>query len=155
MEKRFDVFCYYSVWRCFLAEFFYFIEEFFDSLDSSSTSGYFIFKWSHKHLICSECICSVLCDDIIWIDNVSSPFGHLTSVFSEHESDTIEFLEWFAGADNADVVQEFVPETSIDKVSGRVFHPSDVDINLSSILFFGWIDEVFRVFWIHITKSVS
>ena len=40
-----------------------------------------------------------------------------------------EFLEGFLGWNNTDIIEEFVPETSIEEVKNGMFGTADIDVN--------------------------
>src|SRR5438552_19095732 len=51
---------------------------------------------SHKHLIQSQAIGTVLVDDVVGIDHVASRLRHLLAIFTENHALVHQSLEWLA-----------------------------------------------------------
>jgi hypothetical protein len=65
------------------------------------------------------------------------------------------FLEWFIMRNCSDVVQKFLPESSINHMSGDVFSSSNIDIDILPIVFLLFPNECFIIRRIHISEPVS
>ena len=119
----------------FLTYLHHLIEKSLHTLHSRSRSSNFTLKGSHKHLIATERIRAKLCDHIIWIDDVASSLGHLASVFRQYQSDSFQSFERLFGRHDTDIFEELMSKSRIDQMSTGMLHPSDIEIDLSSIRF--------------------
>jgi len=57
--------------------------------------------------------------------------------------------------DDAKVVQEFVPETAVDKVTGSMFGTTHVKVNLLPVVVDSCVDQGLVVVWVHVTQVVG
>ena len=66
-----------------------------------------------------------------------------------------QFQERFFYSGNVYIMQEFIPETRVNQVSGSMFGTTYVKIYVLPVLVYFRVDQCFVVTWIHITEIVS
>src|SRR6185437_6838893 len=55
--------------------------------------------------------------------------GHFLAVFAENDSLIDELEKWLGGGDEAEIEQDFVPETGVEEMQHGVFGAADVEID--------------------------
>ena len=78
----------------------------------------------------------------------------VTVACSQDHSLVKEFLEWFFSWNDTEVIEEFVPETSVKQVKNGVFCTTHVDIDWQPLFEEVLICQFFCVMWVDIAKVV-
>jgi len=86
-------------------------------------------KCSDEHLISTKCICSVFFYNIVRIDYISAWFTHLLAVFTEDHAVWCSLLVWFRSRHNTLIIEEFMPETWVEKMECSMLHTTVVPVN--------------------------
>ena len=68
-------------------------------------------KCAYEHLIHAHGICTVFIHKVIGIDNIAERFAHFSSVLGKNHSVAGALHIRFRAAYNADIIQEFMPES--------------------------------------------
>ena len=66
----------------------------------------------------------------------------------------IELLEWLFAFDDADVIEELMPETGIEKMENGVFLATDINVDWEPVLNELWFGHRILILWIDITDVV-
>src|ERR1035437_2809691 len=112
-----------------------------------------ILERAHEHLVNTKCIGAVFRNDIIWIDDVPVTFAHLPPVFGEDETEEFESSKWLLSAHDANVVEKFMPETSIDEMTHGMV-ATHIHINRRPVFFIFRRDKLSVVMRIHEAQVV-
>ena len=130
------------------------IQKLFYSFYSVCIPAYSLIKRSHKHLINSQCICSVFIYDIIWIYYISSSLWHFTTIFCHNQSNWLITLKWFLYWCDSHIVQKHISKSCINHVSIYVFSSSNIHIYWMPKLFFFWSNKLLVIMRIHISDPI-
>ena len=87
------------------------------------------FKVADEHFIKAKGICAVLFDNIVRVDHVAAALGHFFVVLAQNHAVACALLIRLFCGNNADVIEEFVPETAVKHVKGGVLHTAVVPVN--------------------------
>lgn len=113
-----------------------------------------IAKICHTHFIHTERISSILTDNFIGIDDVSTRFTHFLSIWSEDETYISELKKWLITWYNTHIKEEFVPKSCIKEMKNSMLCTTNIAINLSPIFHDRRIHDSFTICWIHIAEIV-
>ena len=89
---------------------------------------------AHEHLIKPERIGAVRLDQFIRVHHVAARLGHLLAVFAQDHALRRAPGVRLGGRDDADVVQELMPEARIKQVQGGVFHAAVVPVHRQPVV---------------------
>src|SRR5690606_23899876 len=83
----------------------------------------------HEHFVKPQRIRPVGTYDIVRIDDITPGFAHLFVVLAENHSLVEQLLERLLRWNDADIVQELVPEPGVQQVQDRMFRTTDVKVD--------------------------
>ena len=66
-----------------------------------------------------------------------------------------QFLEWFIFANDTHIIQEFIPETAVNQVTGSMFRTTYIQVYIAPVSVHILIDQSFIIVRIHITQVIS
>ena len=66
-----------------------------------------------------------------------------------------QFLKRFLFTNDPQVKQKFVPETTIDQVSGSMFGSSYIQVYVAPVFVYIFSNQSLVVAWIHVTQVIS
>lgn len=111
------------------------VQEASDTFHSVRIPGDLLGERPHEHLVEPEAVGSEFGHDIVRIDDVVPALAHLPPVIREDQSDVLELVEWLRGRYDSDIIEEGVPESRIDEVSGRMLGSSHIEIDRFPVAF--------------------
>ena len=68
-------------------------------------------------------------DDIVGVDDIAPALTHLFAIGTQDHALVEDFLKWFFATNYADIVKEFVPKPSIEKMQNGMLGAADVQID--------------------------
>ena len=120
------------------------IKEFLASFNGAVTPRSCSTIITHEQYISTKGISTIFFYDIKWIHNISFGFTHFIAIRSENQSLDRTFCIWFRSIYNAKIIQEVMPESGVDHMSGNMFHTTIIPVNRHPVFQF-----------IHISKRMS
>ena len=109
------------------------------------------FKVTDKHFIKAHCICTVLVNNFIRVNNIAPWLWHLFTVLTENHTVWCTLLIWLFSRNNTDVIKEFMPETRIEKVQSSMLHTTVIPIYRAPIFCRFFWNKFFIIVRVHIS----
>ena len=109
---------------------------------------------THEQYISTQGVCAVIFYDVQRVYHVTFGFTHLISVRSKDQSLNRTFCVRLRSVDYTDVIQEMMPETGIDHVSGNMLHTAVVPVNRHPVFQFLRICQAFVIVRINIAQEI-
>ena len=96
---------------------------------------------THEQYIGTKGICTVFFYDIQRIDYISLGFTHLVSIWSKNQTLDGTLCVRFWCIYNTQIIQEMMPESGVNHMSGNVFHTTVVPVNRHPVFEFVHISQ--------------
>lgn len=100
-----------------------------DAFDAFGAPRLAVLQRAHEHFVEAEGVGAVFLQNVVGVDDVAAGFGHLLAVFAEDDALIDQFEKRFGGGDEAEIEEDFVPETGIQEMQDGVFGAADVEVN--------------------------
>ena len=131
------------------------VQEAFCAFNSLIAPRLRYLKRTHKHLVKTERIRTVLTDNVAWIYNkFRETLTHLYSVRAKYHSLMHELFEGLFGRSDAFIVKISVPDSRIHKMTYRMLGSAYVKVNGHPMTKKLWIGKRLVVIRIYIAKEV-
>ena len=92
------------------------------------------FERPEEHQVHAERVGAVVLDDGVGVDDVAAALGHLLAVFAHDKALVEELRERLRRREDANVVQEAMPEARIQQVEHGVLGAADIEVGAAPIL---------------------
>ena len=96
--------------------------------------GCSLLKVADEHLVHTQGVGAVLFDDLVGVDDVAARFAHLLAVGAEDHAVGCALCIRLLGRDDADIIQELVPEAAVQQMEGGVLHAAVVPVYLMPVI---------------------